>query len=167
MNTDPNDQNRLLIATFIVATTIAVIFSQVALPVGKSSWIVYALGACLWGFIISSFFASSFILAKGYELRYEKDNDNRKTFVDRHNFRLYNIAVKVYVPVLALFSIAIIFDYFKTIAHDSNILGNIGMAFVLLIVVAIVNYKSVKGLFAYIKQMTKDRREFIELKTKN
>jgi hypothetical protein len=98
---DDHDGNRLLIATFIVASTIA--FFQLNVPTSLinnavGAGVIVALG---FGLLSSSLFAFSYIMSKGYALRY-RNNLSRIGFVDRYGHHMYNVAIFIFLPVIAI-----------------------------------------------------------------
>jgi hypothetical protein len=101
-----DDQNRLLVATFIVGTFLALLNSNETQSKTNDSMAYLLYIVCILGLMLSAFFAFLYILAKGHNLRY-RSNDS-KTFVDRHYKYLYNAAMYIYVPVIVLLGYATI-----------------------------------------------------------
>lgn len=110
-NSDKHDGNRLLIATFIVAATIA--FFQLNVP---TSLVNNAVGAGLIitlgiGLLSSSVFAFTYIMSKGYALRY-RNRLSRVGLADRYGHHMYNLAIFIFLPIVAivgaLYTVAIV-----------------------------------------------------------
>lgn len=123
MDEEKREQNRLAIATFIVASTIA-LFAYVdsefdGQKIGNP--VVAALLLMLYlAVILSVIFAFLYILAKAGELRYEPANSPmQKLLVKRKRF-FYNAAVTVYIPVIRIVGALILLFVFAYLLTDEK-----------------------------------------------
>lgn len=148
---DRDDQNRLLIATFIVATTFTVMATHVPIP--KLFFI--PAGAFLIGLIITAVLAFVFILAKGYELRYGSKNKN---LVDRYNYLLYNLAVTAYVIVAGVLLFLYIFSILNNASEAGNVLATIGIVILFISIVFVISRKDIKLLADEIVKRIRDKK---------
>ncbi len=140
IKSDPkNDPSRLVIAVFIVATTLTIFASDYSVP----TILLIPVGTFLWGLIVSSILAFLFILAKGYELRYEKKSEN---IIDRFNYVLYNLAVTAYVIVMGVILLSFIYKHLSEASKAGNVWASIGIGVIFIAIIAVINRKDITGL---------------------
>jgi hypothetical protein len=149
MDNQQNDQNRLLVATFIVATTVTILLSResVAPNVG---WVLAVVGIFLIGLMISSLFAFAFILAKGYELRYGSHKKNG--VIDKYNYVLYNMAVKAYALVVFILFFIYAYGLLNENAKKGNFIAIIAIPILWILAIIAINYRSICQLMSAIRE---------------
>lgn len=114
---DREESNRLLIATFIVGTAVAVYFSNATLPVDKDSWQGFVVATLIVSLLISASLALLYVLARGYKLRYKK---NRNTIVDRYSHHLYDASIHSYTWIILLSAIAYFLKWVDSTFQGDN-----------------------------------------------
>lgn len=148
---DTNESNRIAIAVFIVATTLALLTTEIYLP----SVLILPVGALLVGLIVTSILAFLFILAKGYELRYRKEELN---FIDKYNYVLYNASVRAYAVVIGLIFLGFAYKYLKDLSETGNTIGMVGTVILFVLVIFIINHRDVSDLVAVLTRFLLKRK---------
>ncbi len=134
-----NDPSRIAVAVFIVATTLTISVTHFTVP----SFLFIPLGMFMLGLIVSAVLAFLFILAKGYELRYGKKEDN---LIDRFNYILYNSAMTAYVIVMGVILLGFVYKYLDEASKAGNVWASIGIGLLFIGIVALINRKDIKEL---------------------
>lgn len=136
------DQSRLLVSTFIVGTTVAIMVSQSTITIDANSMQLVILGAAVLGLLTSSLFACLFIMAKGYELRY-RTNPQQK-FIDKYNFILYNLAVWAYVPVVLVLVGSYVYEYLIDASFKGDALATLALYGGTVAIIIAFNFNSIR-----------------------
>ena len=110
------ESNRLLIATFIVGTAVAVYFSNAILPVEAGTWQAFIVSALIVSLLASAALAFIYLLVRGYKLRYKKKSNN---FIDKYGHIFYDLSIKAYAPILILSIIALVFKWLNESFDES------------------------------------------------
>ena len=150
---DRDDEKRLVISTFIIATTIALMFSQTTIEVDRSSWLTYVIGTLLIGLCTSAAFAVVHIMTKGYELRHSKKTSK---WVNKLSAYTYNLSVSAYLWVMSIILLTLIFEYVSNIPEYGDVYAKSGMAILALI---LVFFATRKDLLQIIRGVKKRKRK--------
>lgn len=95
---DEQERNRLLIATFIVATTVAIFFSDIDIYINpQDMWPPFA-GTLLIGLLASAGLSFFYVLCRGYELQYSKPNN--EGLIKKASYKLYDWSILCYPIVI-------------------------------------------------------------------
>lgn len=149
---DRDDEKRLVVSTFIVATTIALMFSQTTIEADRNSWLTYIIGTLLIGLCTSAIFAIIHIMTKGYELRYSKKTSK---WANKLSVHAYNLSVSAYLWVMSIILLTLAFEYVSNIPEYGDIYAKSGMTVLALILVFLATRKD---LVQIIKSLRKSKK---------
>jgi hypothetical protein len=147
---DQNNQNRLLISTFIVATAVAIYFSDVILPIKQGSVEFFIVAILFASIIISAGLSFLYILSKGYEFRYRQDD--KKNFVDKHNHHLYNWSIKSYPWTVGLLAFVVIYDHFENLPSGGEMWTTILRYLLVCLLLALFSARTILGIYRDVRK---------------
>jgi len=155
MNTEKDNQSRLVIAIFIIGTLIAgwqLDFPKIMLDPP----FLYIIGIIYLCFIVSSVFAIIFIITNGYGLIHKKTKIDR--WIASKSVVFYKLAIKTYSVILLISSFLVI-NYFidKQMPADSPLVlpGKIALYSTIFIA---FTYRNAIGLYEDVIELYKSRK---------
>ena len=151
VNDKKNDQSRIAVSAFIVATTLTVMATSFPIP----SVAIVPVTAILMGLLITALFAFLFILAKGYELRYSRKKEN---FIDKYNYILYNLAMTSYAIVAGVLLLGVAYKHLSEASNAGSWWGTAGVVLLFILVVVVINKNDIKDLWRFVVRAVKTKR---------
>lgn len=120
---EKREQNRLLIATFIVATTVAIFFSDIDVSINPESIWPPFVGALLASLFVSAGFSFFYILCRGYELRYDKPK--KEGLIKKTSYKLYNLSILCYPVVIGFLTFMVTYSLIDERLENGDILSTL------------------------------------------
>lgn len=143
------DQSRLLIATFIVATSIAVFFSDAKINVEPSSGWGYVVGVALFSLLISSALSFLYIICKGYELRHKEPGANN--FIDKKNYLLFDWSIKSYPWIIGFLSFSVLYKFLQESSETGQLLSTALVWVVAVLFIVLINKRQAMEIVEGVK----------------
>lgn len=147
---DKRDQTRLLISTFIIATAVAMYFSDATIPVQQGSVAFYVVAILFMSVLVSASLSFLYVMSKGYEFRYQQDD--KKNFIDRNNHYLYNWSIKSYPWTVGLLAFVVIYDHFENLPSGGEMWTTISRYLVVCLLLALFSARTILGIYRDVRK---------------
>ena len=149
------DQTRLIIASFIVATVIAIFALPLKIKLDTHSGITFVIASVLFGLLFSAFFALLFVMSKGYMLMYSKKREN---FVDHHlSHWLYDLSIGSYVFLIPTLVLSYLYSHLTKLSSQGNWFATLGVIAFGTVIILVLSMGQIRDIIRYIKQKRRSK----------